>query len=284
MLSYQHSYHAGNFADVVKHLVICRILTYMTQKEKPFLYLETHSGRGMYDLCSAHSIKTAEFKNGIDLLWKTRHKAPLFFAPYLEILKTLNTNDVLRYYPGSPFLALSSLRPTDRLIFSERHPAEFSYLEQLPKIGKRVFLNLSDGIKNMLAILPPIERRALIFIDPSYEIKEEYKSIPAALITAYSQFATGVFCIWYPIINNSPPKSLIAGMKNIKAPKNLQVEFYLNQSTQDRSGVGMSGCGLWIINPPYQLADELPKAFDFLKTIFNPNFSSYQINMVTPHL
>lgn len=278
MLSYQHSYHAGNFADVVKHLVLCRILTYMNQKEKPFLYLETHSGRGRYDLAHVHSIKTAEFKTGIALLWEARHKAPLVFAPYLEILKTLNPNEVLRYYPGSPFIALSSLRPTDRLIFSEKHPAEFSYLEQLPKAGKRVFLNASDGIQDMLATLPPIERRGLIFIDPSYEIKEEYKTIPAALNAAYNRFATGVFCLWYPIINNRPPKSLIAGMENIKATKILQVEFSLNQSKRGQeTGVGMDGCGLWIINPPYPLEDELRTALDFLRTIFNPGVSSYKV-------
>jgi 23S rRNA (adenine2030-N6)-methyltransferase len=247
----------------------------MTQKEKPLLYLETHAGRGMYDLTSTHALKTAEFQTGIDLLWQKRDKAPSVFLPYLEVLKTLNPDGELQHYPGSPFLALSNLRPLDRLCFSEKHPKEFVFLEQLARMGRRVFLNNADGIQNMQALMPPIERRALIFIDPSYEIKEEYKTIPAAINKAFRRFGTGVFCLWYPIIDNRPPRQLIAGMTNINASKVLQVEFYLNQKPQEH--MGMDGCGLWIINPPYPLEDELKTAFAFLKTIFNPGLASYLI-------
>ncbi len=279
MLSYQHSYHAGNFADVVKHLVLCSILEYMNQKEKPYLYLETHAGRGVYDLTHAHSMKTVEYKTGIALLWEARHKAPHIFSSYLENIRSLNSDDELRFYPGSPLIAVSTIRASDRLILSEKHPTEFSYLEKLPKKGKRVFVEHTDGIKSMLAALPPIERRGLVFIDPSFEVKEEYKTIPAAISQAYKRFATGVYCLWYPIIDNRPPRSLTTAMVNIKSTKMLQIEFNLNHRKHGQgNALGMDGCGLWIINPPYQLEAELRRGLDFLCKIFNPGLSSYTIN------
>lgn len=276
MLSYQHSYHAGNFADVFKHIILSRILAYIGQKEKPLLYLETHSGRGLYDLQDSHARKTGEFHSGVGLLWEARNKAPDLLSPYLGLLQSLNPDDKLRYYPGSPYCALSLLRNQDRLLFSEMHSLEFSHLTQISRQGKRVFFNQGDGLQTLKAELPPIERRACVFVDPSFEIKEEYKTIPRALGQAFERFATGIYGLWYPIVDNRYHQQLIRGLQSIPAEKNkmLQIELYLSQQW----GQGMRGCGLWIINPPYSLAAESKVVLDFLCSIFNKGQSSYLIN------
>lgn len=273
MLSYQHGYHAGSFADVVKHLTLTRIIQYLTQKDKPTLYLETHSGRGLYDLKQRQANKTAEFRDGISLFWEDRKKAPETCAPYLDVIKSINKPNELRFYPGSPYLAQSGFKRQDRLVFSELHHEEFSHLEQMPKQGKRIFFKEADGIKEMHALLPPVERRGLIFIDPSYEIKDEYKTIPRAVKLAYSKFATGVYCIWYPIIDERFHRQIVSGLKSIEGATALRLEFNLTPPAQ----MGMTGCGLWIINPPYVLAEEMKHIFEFLKNIFNKGVSSYLI-------
>ena len=273
MLSYQHGYHAGCFADVVKHLTLTRLFNYMTTKEKPMFYLETHAGRGMYDLQDKQALKTGEARQGIDLVWAQRHQLPDVFSPYLKHLAAVNTGDKLRYYPGSPMLAIQSLRSQDRLVFSELHSGEFEHLQNLPHQNKRVFCSNNDGLDNLNALLPPAERRGLIFLDPSYEIKTEYRQVPEALKAAYNRFATGVYCIWYPLVDNKLHAQLLRGLKSIGADSNLRIEFYLNSST----GAGMAGCGLWVINPPYVLAAELKLALNALRTLFNPGISSYLI-------
>lgn len=279
MLSYQHGYHAGNFADVVKHLTLSRIASYMVQKDKPLLYLETHSGRGLYDLRDGQANKTREFQDGIARVWEEKSKLSPLMSPWLSAIKALNPQGDLRYYPGSPALALSLLRNQDRLVLSERHPREFEYLEQLPKDGKRVFFRQVDGMQELNAALPPIERRGLIFVDPSYELKDEYKSIPRALHTAYTRFATGVYCLWYPIVDNRLRDQLVRGMLNIKAERALRIEFCLTGT----SGAGMRGCGLWVINPPHTLAADMTVLLDQLRTLFNPGVSSY-IMEEAPHI
>ena len=276
MLSYQHGYHAGNFADVVKHTTLSRLLHYLTQKDKPLLYLETHSGRGAYDLKNAHSLKTAEFKEGIEALWAQKNQLPDVFSLYIKAIKQINAPDTLRYYPGSPQLAIDALRSIDRLFFSELHPQEFDHLSQLLKLGKRVFYSDNDGLYNLAAQLPPMERRGLIFIDPSYEIKSEYRDIPIALKKAYDRFATGVYCIWYPLVDNKLHQQLLRGLTQIGATNNLKVEFYMSS----REKPGMTGCGLWIINPPYLLADELKVALQALRNVFNPGVLSYLIESI----
>ena len=273
MLSYQHGYHAGNFADVIKHVTLTRLLNYMVNKEKPLLYLDTHSGRGMYDLQDKKALKTGEAQQGIDILWAHRKELPDVFAPYLEQIAALNKNDKLRYYPGSPSLATHMLREQDRLCFAELHPTEFDHLHDLPRLGKRVFSSNSNGLDQLNALLPPIERRGLIFLDPSYEIKSEYREIPDALKVAYQRFETGVYCLWYPLVDNKLHAQLIRGLKGIGAKDNLRIEFYL---TGIQNG-GMTGCGLWIINPPYVLQAELKQALEALKKQFNPGVSSYLI-------
>lgn len=278
MLSYQHGYHAGNFADVVKHAVLSRLFQYMTQKDKPLLYLETHSGRGSYDLKSPQALKTGEAVAGIETLWPQRKQLPAVFSPYLKAIQQLNLGEALRYYPGSPELAIQALRDEDRLFFSELHSSEFKFLSQLPKRGKRVFYSEKDGMENLAALVPPPERRGLIFLDPSYEVKSEYRQIPLALKAAYQRFSTGVYCLWYPLVDNKLHQQLIRGLTNISAENCLQVEFYLTGAEK----TGMTGCGLWIINPPYVLPEELKLILQALRKVFNPGVSSYLMETIKP--
>ncbi len=273
MLSYQHGYHAGNFADVIKHLTLARLFNYMTIKEKPLFYLETHAGRGKYDLQDKQALKTGEARQGIELLWEHHAQLPDVFSPYIQCISQLNNGQTLRYYPGSPSLAMHYLRNQDRQIFCELHPGEFEHLQQLPRKNKRILYNNCNGLEQLNASLPPIERRGLIFIDPSYEIKTDYRQIPELLKAAYLRFATGVYCVWYPIVDNKLHAQLLRGLENIGANSKLRIEFYLTQA----AGVGMTGCGLWVINPPYVLLSEIKLALETLRKIFNPGVSSYLI-------
>jgi 23S rRNA (adenine2030-N6)-methyltransferase len=275
MLSYQHGYHAGHFADVVKHLTLTRLLSYMTAKEKPLFYLETHSGRGIYDLHGSQASKTKEHCEGIDILWKQKDKLPPVFSPYLEIINQVNKSEKLRYYPGSPCIAINMLREQDRIYCCELHPREYEYLQKLPYLNKRVFYSQSDGIASLNALIPPTERRGLIFIDPSFEVKSEYKEIPKAIKAAYQRFSTGVYCLWYPLVDQFYHDQLLRAMAKIGTENALRIEFSWTNSNQ----IGMTGCGLWIINPPFTLAEEIKSALQYLRTLI-PGDSSYLVEKV----
>ncbi|KTD16208.1 23S rRNA (adenine(2030)-N(6))-methyltransferase RlmJ [Legionella jordanis] len=269
MLSYQHGYHAGNFADVIKHLTLSRILHYMVQKDKPLFYLETHAGRGLYDLKDSKAIKTAEYLQGVQIIWQHRHELSAHFSPYLQCINKLNATTHLRFYPGSPALAIELLRPEDRLYFCELHPREFEELQQLRHGGKRVFYSHSDGVESLKALMPPPERRAVIFLDPSYEIKDEYKSIPKAINMAFQRFPTGVFCLWYPIVDKIFHEQLVKQMTSIPAKSQLRLEFNILPTSEP----GMTGCGLWILNPPYKLSEEMRIIFKQMQELFKPKSS-----------
>lgn len=273
MLSYQHGYHAGNFADVIKHTTLTRLLAYLILKDKPLFFLETHSGKGQYDLRDKQAEKTGEYKHGVNLIWPDRKQLPAVFKEYLHAIKLLNEKEGFRHYPGSPFFAINALRMQDRLYLCELHPAEFEALNQLAHYNKKVHLSNSDGVARMKALLPPPEKRGLILIDPSYERKEEYKEVPLAINQAYSKFSTGIYCLWYPVVSRKLTEQLIRGMKNIGAKSALRVEFHLTLAPKE----GMTGCGLWIINPPFILAEELKIVLDTLRKYFNPGVSSYVI-------
>jgi 23S rRNA (adenine2030-N6)-methyltransferase len=273
MLSYQHGYHAGHYADLLKHLGLTRLLDYLTQKDKPLFYLETHAGRGRYDLWGQQAQKTGEYKEGIELLWQHKKSLPKVFDPYLNAIKQENTNDELRYYPGSPALAIHGARQSDRLYLCELHPAEFEALASLPHYFKKVHASNSDGIAALSALLPPPEKRGLIFIDPSFEIKEEYKTIPKAIQKAFVRFPTGVYCLWYPVVNRYLVDQLHRIMQSIETPKKLRIE--LNQKTPSK--VGMTGSGLWVLNPPFRFKEEMNEGLEALCSTLNPRGYSYTI-------
>jgi 23S rRNA (adenine2030-N6)-methyltransferase len=277
MLSYQHGYHAGNFADVVKHIGLNLILNYLIQKDKPLFYLETHSGKGLYDLKDRQAEKTNEYKQGIELIWADKNKLPPAFSGYLNAIKALNPKEALRFYPGSPSLAIRTLRPKDRAYFCELHSTEFDSLTTISLFDKKVHFSNSDGIDALKSLIPPPEKRGLVFIDPSYEIKDEYKTIPQSLKQTVAKFSHGVYCLWYPVVNKKLTEQLLRRLNEIGAKNTLRIEFHLTLKQVD----GMTGCGLWIINPPYTLAQDMKTVCDTLKKYFNPNECSYTIEAHT---
>lgn len=252
MLSYQHIYHAGCFADVAKHLILTKILDYLVQKDKPLFYMETHAGRGHYDLDSAYAKKTAESDTGIRQLWLSASSLPSSSHTYRNIIAALNPGGTCRYYPGSPYFAQQQLRPQDRLVFCERHPQEFAALKEAFKQDKRILCLEKDGMQALKAMLPPKERRGLIFIDPSFEIKTEYRTIPDILQIIFKRFTTGVYCLWYPIVDNELHRQWQKRLGRIEAPW-ISVEFKQKKALNP----GMKACGLWIFNPPYRLHQDL---------------------------
>ncbi|KTD00736.1 protein involved in catabolism of external DNA [Legionella geestiana] len=270
MLSYQHGYHAGNFADILKHATLIQALSCLTEKPKPLFYLETHAGRGFYDLQSDAARKTGECVEGIQKIWESRARLPEEFTPWMTLLRRLNPDNTLRFYPGSPSLAMEFLRPIDRLYCCELHPREFAHLSALPRAGRRIFFSESDGLHALSALLPPPENRGLILIDPSFELEKEYAEVPAAVKEGLRRFATGVYCLWYPIVDNKLNARL---QRNLAIPgtRALQAEFHL------REGVGprMNGCGMWIINPPWKLETKLASILKTMVQVLDAGKASF---------
>ncbi|MDQ5884746.1 MAG: Ribosomal large subunit methyltransferase [Pseudomonadota bacterium] len=273
MLSYQHIYHAGCFADVIKHTFLSRIMDYMTQKDKPMVYLETHAGRGLYDLESRISKKTGEAQEGIFKLWPHRDRLIPEFSPFIQTILQVNNEKKLRYYPGSAQMAILNLRPQDRLMLCELHPQELRALESLPTLGKKISIEQTDGIEKIKAVVPPHEKRGLIFIDPSYELKTEYQTIPKAIALNYKKFPQGVYVLWYPMLHSLAHQILIKHLKRIPSEKTLHLQFWMENSKDN----GMYGTGLFVINSPFVLAEEAKNIFKNLQAIFHDQKSGYLI-------
>ena len=245
----------------------------MLEKDKPMIYLDTHAGRGLYDLNDAHALKTQEAEMGIKRLWRLKAQLSPLFAPYLEMIESLNSGPELVYYPGSPMIAAKRLRPTDKLFLSELHPQEFELLQQNMRNFSGAHCIQRDGYAEMLAKLPPPQRRGLIFIDPSYEVKTEYKTMTQALNAAFRQFATGVYCIWYPLIDNKLHQQLLRGFESLSSKNQLRAEFYLHADYRQ----GLRGYGIYLINPPFTLKPQLKLIFETLGQLFYPK-STYLID------
>lgn len=258
MLSYRHGFHAGNFADVLKHSVLSRVLVYLRQKDKPLLYLDTHAGRGVYSLTTREALKTGEFQQGIGRIWQ--RQAPEELEPYLDVIRVLNPDGTLQRYPGSPWLAHSLLRPTDRILLCELHPQDYQALSRVFRAEKRVYCVDEDGFARALAAVPPIERRGVVLIDPSYEIKTDYQRVIRELGLMYRRFATGVYLLWYPVISRSRIDQLrrqlvSSGIRRVCA-------FEINMVDDEQEG--MTGTGMIVINPPWPLLEEMRRLLPFL--------------------
>ncbi len=251
MLSYQHAYHAGNFADIHKHAVLVRLLAALQRKDKPFCYLETHAGRGRYDLRSGEAQKTAEFKAGIGQLWG-QSPAPLL-EPLFDVVKGLNADGKLRTYPGSPLIARASLRPQDRMQLMELHPGEFEALKEVFRRDRQVSLHQRDGFEGVLALSPPAEKRGLVLVDPSYELKEDYQQVPRWAAKLFQRWSSATLAIWYPLLPAGRHQVLLKGLERSGLRKILVSEF----PVAPIGGEGMYGSGMAVVNTPWQLDEEL---------------------------
>lgn len=265
MLSYRHAFHAGNYADVLKHTVLVQILRYMLQKDKPICYFDTHAGAGFYDLTTEEANKTAEYHRGIELLWQER-SLPQALDDYRECVKAA-CGEHLTAYPGSPWFAQHLLRPQDRLVLCELHPADRAQLEQTFGASKNVQSYAEDGWQKSLALVPPPERRGLVLIDPSYELKEEYGKVVEHVKQLHRKFATGVYAIWYPIADPERTAFLLRRMRSSGIKRIVQLELGV---TRDHREPGMTGTGMIVINPPWNLAEVMQPALEFFARRLGP--------------
>jgi 23S rRNA (adenine2030-N6)-methyltransferase len=274
MFSYRHAYHAGNHADVLKHFIQVQLHQYMNQKDAAYTYIDTHSGAGVYALDSSQSIKSGEFEGGIARLWE-RDDLPRPLADYVDLVRTMNPSGKLRYYPGSPYVAEQVARPEDRLRLFELHPADTRLLvENFRKLeahkaeqgerarGRRILIDHADGFHGLKALLPPPSRRALVLIDPPYEVKLDYKHVRDALDDALERFPSGIYAVWYPVLQRMESRQFADRLKRLPAKEWLHVT--LTVATPGPDGTGLHSSGMFILNPPYTLEPMLRETMPYL--------------------
>ncbi|MDG2915445.1 23S rRNA (adenine(2030)-N(6))-methyltransferase RlmJ [Bisgaard Taxon 10/6] len=280
MLSYRHSFHAGNHADVLKHIVLMLIIENLQLKEKGFYYLDTHAGVGRYRLFGDEAEKTAEFEEGIARLWE-RNDLPPEVKRYVDQIKRLNYGGkALRYYAGSPLIAAQLLRPQDRALLTELHPSDFPLLRNNFKEYANVVTKRDDGFQQLKATLPPKERRGLVLIDPPYELKEDYDLVVQAVEEGYKRFATGVYAVWYPVVLRQQTKRIVRGLERSGIRKILQIELAVRPDSDQR---GMTASGMIVINPPWQLETQMKSILPYLTEVLVPaGTGKWSLNWITP--
>ncbi len=257
MLSYRHAFHAGNFADVLKHLIQVDILSYLRQKDKPFVYIDTHSGAGLYSFNSEEAGKNAEYETGIARLKASPVKG---CEDYLQVVAQVKPEydrssiSADSLYPGSPRIAQIMLREQDRAVLFELHPQDHQRLDELTRRDRRITVSKSDGFKGLVAALPPKERRGLVLIDPPYEVKSDYDTVVSTLEKAHRRFATGIYALWYPVVDRARIEQMVRGLKKTGIPRIQLFELGLNADTEGR---GMTSSGMIVINPPWTLKNKM---------------------------
>jgi 23S rRNA (adenine2030-N6)-methyltransferase len=265
MLSYRHAFHAGNHADVLKHFIEVQLLRYLAQKDKPYWYIDTHAGAGCYELDTGYATKNAEFESGIARLWQ-RDDLPAPLREYITLVKKLNPDGELKLYPGSPLVAHELLRREDRARLFELHPADHEILlENFSADSRRVLIQKADGFGALKALLPPPPRRALVLIDPPYEEKQDYQRVVTALNEGLKRFANGIYAVWYPQLQRAESRQLPQQLKQLAVKSWLHVALSVQGQSED--GFGMHGSGMFILNPPWTLHDELKQVMPYLLKI-----------------
>jgi len=272
MLSYQHAYHAGNFADVLKHIVLCNVIDYMKQKDKPFYFHDTHAGRGLYALSLMEMQKRREYESGITKLWslldnekKLADKMYAGLVPYATALQRYNANHSLTQYLGSGLFAQALMRGDDQAMLTELHPAEFESLQKNTEYMHNLIIKKIDAWEGLRAALPPRQKRGVILIDPSYELKNEHQQVIEAIEEALTRFETGVYIIWYPIISGDNVNSkIVRGINKLNPPSLLQIEMQLHEHGTKS---GLIGSGLLVINAPWQLDSQMNSLLPLLLPI-----------------
>jgi 23S rRNA (adenine2030-N6)-methyltransferase len=262
MLSYRHAFHAGNHADVLKHVVFVFLLRYLAQKEKPFWCIDTHAGAALYDLSKGYAAKNAEYETGIGRLW-TRPDLPGPAVDYVQQVRALNPDGALRFYPGSPQLALQLLRKQDRLRLFELHSTESELLQEFSReAGHRVAAQSGDGFIGLQSLLPPPSRRALVLIDPPYEDKDDYERVLEALREGLRRFSTGVYAVWYPQVQRAESRRFPELLKHVREKDWLHASLTVKAPVA--GGLGLHGSGMFILNPPWTLPTALREVMPYL--------------------
>jgi 23S rRNA (adenine2030-N6)-methyltransferase len=261
MLSYRHAFHAGNHADVLKHLVELELLRYLAQKDKPYWYIDTHAGAGCYELDSGYAAQNAEFESGIARLWDAEG-LPKPLAEYVEMVRHFNPDGALKLYPGSPLVAQYALREQDRMRLYELHPTDYAILEENFALDAQVLMQKADGFGALKALLPPPPRRAFVLMDPPYEEKQDYQRVVKALQEGLKRFATGTYAVWYPQLQRSESEQLPEHLKALPVKSWLHVALSVQSLSAD--GFGMHGSGMFVLNPPWTLYATLQEVMPVL--------------------
>ncbi|HMC17198.1 MAG TPA: 23S rRNA (adenine(2030)-N(6))-methyltransferase RlmJ [Albitalea sp.] len=261
MLAYRHAFHAGNHADVLKHTVLTMLLRYMNQKAKPYRLIDTHAGAGGYSLEGRYAQKKGEFEQGIARLW-TRDDLPDAVADYVARVREFNPQGTLEQYPGSPAFAQMLLRAQDQLRLYELHPTDYRILASYLGGVKGAEVKNADGFDALKSQLPPSTRRAVVLMDPSYEGHGDYARVVAALREGLARFAEGVYMVWYPQVQKVEAVELPRRLEAL-APKGwLHVRMTVQEP--DSQGFGLAGSGVFIINPPFSLHDQVLAVMPYL--------------------
>ncbi len=284
MLGYRHGFHAGGFADVLKHLVLANTLEYITRKPRPLLYIDTHAGAGRYPLHSGMAQRTGEAEKGIlsldfsslegGLTTETKSSIKVFeqvIQPFL----------IDQQYPGSPAIAAALLRPQDRLVLFELHPADFADLRQQFETNRRIECKQSDGFQSAKSLLPAKQKKAIVLIDPSYEIKSDYQKVIDYLSLAWKRAPTGHFLVWYPVIRRSTTERMIHSLSKSGIRDLWRFELEVEADT---SGYGMTGCGMLAINPPWTLPDQLQHLLPAIKDQLAGEAGAWKVECLAPEL
>jgi 23S rRNA (adenine2030-N6)-methyltransferase len=264
MLAYRHSFHAGNHADVLKHLVQIAVLNYFNEKDKPYWVIDTHAGAGIYSLSSRHAQRNAEFEGGIKKLLD-RDDAPPLVSQYLELVKHANSTtahpEKVTLYPGSPSISAYLLQAGDKLKLFELHSTDFALLREHLGGQRAISMQHIDGFAGLKASLPPPPRRGVILIDPSYEIKDDYNLVFNAIKDSLLRFAQGTFIVWYPILNRPEWRRMVERLERLQVG---WLNVSLTVAEPDEDGFGMLGSGLFLVNPPWVLEGQLRELMPYL--------------------
>jgi 23S rRNA (adenine2030-N6)-methyltransferase len=280
VLSYRHAFHAGNHADVLKHLILTRLLAYLTAKSgaapgapgippvlggkaKPLCYVESHAGPGLYRLDAPQAQRNREYLGGIARLWE-RPDLPAPLAAYTDLVRSLNPDGELLHYPGSPWFAQRLLRPGDRLVLHELHSSEIGPLRGNFAGDRRVQVIEGDGYRGLIAALPPRERRGLALLDPAYEVKTDYRQVIETLTQAHRRFATGTYALWYPVVERRRRDDLERALARSGIPRIQRFELSVRPELR---GPGMGTSGMIVVNPPWTLMEELRPALAYLAEV-----------------
>jgi 23S rRNA (adenine2030-N6)-methyltransferase len=258
MLSYQHDYHAGNHADVLKHTVLALLIEALKRKPAALRVIDSHAGSGVYDLGSQMAQHGREFESGVALVRAARDP-PSSLRPYLDVLDGLNGPGALRDYPGSPELAVRLLRAQDHLELFELHPQASAALQKRYGRNTQVHVHRRDGFEGLVAVVPPKERRGIALIDPAYEQKDDFSRVADLVAACRKRWANGVYMVWYPLIRHAGADRLIEALRALQTPRTLRVELEVAPNSD-----GLKGSGLVIANLPFQVETELRKLIPWL--------------------
>jgi 23S rRNA (adenine2030-N6)-methyltransferase len=264
MLAYRHAFHAGMHADVLKHTTLMLVLHYMNLKDKPYRLIDTHAGAGGYSLEGRYAQKKGEYEDGIARLWD-RDDLPEAVADYVKLVRKFNPTGRLVQYPGSPAFAEMLLRPKDQLRLFEMHPTDHKILQSYLGEVKGAEVYDQDGFDGLKGQVPPSSRRAVVLVDPSYEGNKDYGRVVSSLREAISRFAEGVYMVWYPQVTKLEAAKLPKRLEAL-APKGW-LHARLTVAQPDSQGFGLAGSGMFVINPPFTLHDELLEVLPYLTEV-----------------